>query len=504
MSLYSKENITFIAAAALLLSGCRTQSHAERIDVLVKQSQTQALKHDLVGAEKSLQEAVRQADPGNLGTAKLLTKLADIEIDKQDFAAAEISLKKALTLYQGKLTQTIYRGDAAEEEVETLGKLGYVLKSQNKLCDAESAYKSAWQKGRQIVGSLKSHQNLDKQYLAILKEEGKSQEAENIEIAIAVEEPEDNDKALFLKGHDLVTAGKMSEAKKQFKIVRQLAKQKGHRKDWQDATILCALVDYCSGSKTALDKAAQEIYQGIKSNETASDNQVKATVATLAALNAEDGKPEEAKTLFAGAYRFDKEQELNVVRETAVISKGMAVSTEPQIRTGAADERAKAKKELERLIGIAKRNYLRAIALRTKPLSDSEMIQYRDDVGTLAWVYAANGESAPASDYYRQFFSMPGPTTRAQHTHFITLLIDAGKTAEAKSEVLKVIAHEQKKEEAADAQQLNYMLQLSIQAKNLKCPVESKVMAQIIQDSPYFNELPLKAQKATESLLHAI
>ncbi len=491
------------------LSSCQTESHQEQCRKLLEKASAETQKQDYGAAEKDFESAIKEAEQSDnkLQLPQVRTKYADLLIAEKKYPAAEESLNQALKLFSDALLvqKTDYdRAATSEDRVDALGKLAGVLTEQNKLGQAEVASKSAWDEARQIVGSLRVHNDLGPQYLAILKKEGKTDEAEEFETSSDVEFPEGNQHIVERRGYELMAQGNFLEAEKKFKVMRGLAKQRQTSEDYDSATNLIALCQYFSGDRKKCEKFARELIAA--ENKQTSNGQIsaqrRARALTFLALALENSNEKESEADFAEAKQIDTLQSGLVLASVAKTYQAMAAYALPKIDQGSPVARVKAKTLVLEYSRQAERFYDRAFTLSGSIMKEKKPDAYKTNMTALAWTYAAQEKYTRAIQTYQEMFSLPGHyLSRGLHTSYIDLLCKTHNLSAARREMNEIVDFEQRSKEDRNVAQLSCMLQYVQHALTMKRTDDAQILAKIIIASPQASKLSPADQSWLRKLL---
>ncbi len=488
------------------LGSCQMESHNELSSKHLAAAIVATKRQDFAAAQKDFELAINEAGQSDnkVQLPQILAKYADLQIAEKKFPAAEANLNRALRLFKQALVgenPDYERTTIGENRVDALSKLATVLTEQNKLGQAEIAAKSAWDESRQIIGSLKGHNDLGPQYTAIMIKEGKQNKAEEFETSSDAEFPEGTQHILEEKGHALLCRGQFQEAEKQFKVMRLLAKQRDTLIDFDLATRLLIICQYLAGDQARCEKAAREWVA--ETNKPIADvllsRHRRSQALTVLALALENTNEKESKLDFTEAGQIDKLQSGLLLADIANCYLSRSANEGLHPPEGVPAEIAKQSQLL--LLKKAETLYKRAFDLCRKEMKESDPAAYRMCMANLASTLASENKSAPAIESYRELFSLPDQSTwRGERVTYLDLLVTAHNFSEAQRVLGDIVEREQKSKEPRDGNQLACMFKYVRAALVLKRTEDAQILAKIMVASPQIRQFSAKERSNLRAL----
>ncbi len=228
--------ITIVISAALITAGAGTirllnpKTHEQRSNELRQNAYRLQLAGKMADAEQQYKSALAESRQGDnaLQPTLVLDQLSQLYAAEHNDAAEEQTLRELLTVYQ-KLKETQIKGAEVRTEVNhgcivTPMKLASVLQERGRNQEALPLYKVALAANPEDIGTIDQQLRLKSDYAALLKKLGLTEQAEQIETAVLLEnegyEWKDNmnqAKKEYLDGH-------YTEALKTFEFCRKKAK----------------------------------------------------------------------------------------------------------------------------------------------------------------------------------------------------------------------------------------------------------------------------------------
>lgn len=181
---------------------------------------------DVQRAEREFRQALSAADhtKNKLLSPMVLDSLADLAIGRNDLPEAERLLIGTVDGYKAIMDSTPESTiDLKERFVSSSLKLANVLHREKKYSEAEAAVKAGLNVNETLV-NVELHQRLQKEYLQLLRDWGRTNDAIDLENKLAERESNDWD-TYFYSGSKLFAHGKYDQALRRLEIALAIAKR---------------------------------------------------------------------------------------------------------------------------------------------------------------------------------------------------------------------------------------------------------------------------------------
>jgi hypothetical protein len=220
------------------------------------------VKGDYVHANELIEEAVSQAQKARdpLLLPQTLARAASLIDRSSQQTNAEDYLKRAIAAYDQLWQKKAADADViASDRASALASLAELLKNQTRLVDASKVYAEFFAKvPANFNPQYKS--KLSDEYCDVLRQLGHADQAEQIEIAQGLTDPDLNQSNIFKSAFGSLQLGKLEEAATGFHLLQSVA-QRSRQTEWQQVSMhwlaVCDLLK--DDFKQAEDRANQSI-----------------------------------------------------------------------------------------------------------------------------------------------------------------------------------------------------------------------------------------------------
>jgi tetratricopeptide (TPR) repeat protein len=276
----------------------------------MEQAARAQVKGDYVHANELIEEAVSRAqrarDP--LLLPQTLVRAASLMGRLSEQTNAEDYLKRAIAAYDQLLQKKAADADViAAERASALASLAERLKSQGRLSDASKVYADFFAKVPPTFNP-QNKSRLSDEYCDVLRQLGHADQAERIEVAEGLTDPDLNQSNIFKSAFGSLQLGNIDEAATGFRLLQSVA-QRSRQPEWQQVSMhWLAVCDLLKGDfKSAQDRANQSIKMA---NDFKSDRrrQIAQSLVLLSTDAMVQGKNSQAKQLEAQAIALDAKE----------------------------------------------------------------------------------------------------------------------------------------------------------------------------------------------------
>lgn len=297
--------ISMFSLASCSLSDCAKASRDE-----IEQAANAQSKGDFVRAKELAGSAVSHAQTASdpLLLPQTLVRAASIMDVPSEQSDAEDNLKRAITAYdQLGQKKAADAGVIASERASALAALAEMMKKEGRLTDAEKVYADFFAK----VPAGFSWQNKSKlsdEYCEILRKLGHSDQADQIEVAEGLKDPDLNASNIFKSAFGSLQTGKVDEAATGFHLLQSVA-ERSKQPEWQLVGMhWLAVCDLLRGNFQSVEKRANQSIEMARKYKSDRPREFAQSLTLLSIAAIVQGKDAQAKQFEAQAVASDKKE----------------------------------------------------------------------------------------------------------------------------------------------------------------------------------------------------